>query len=157
MAPSHRTADLCSRDKKSALISFENTGWTALLHHLDGTRSSRGRVALCSKFKLSSAIIHLFASNSPSFTRFGVPGLKTVGVSVLLLASASLVSCGSYSRPSSSTSNTTGAKLRAFITNPLAPAGVGTTPIIDVVDALKDKLAGAIARILRPVEQEGKP
>jgi len=106
---------------------------------------SPGRVALRSKFKLSSAIIHLFASNSPSFTRFGVPGLKTVGVSVLLLASASLVSCGSYSRPSSSTSNTTGAKLRAFITNPLAPAGVGTTPIIDVVDALKDKLVGAIA------------
>jgi hypothetical protein len=75
--------------------------------------------------------------------RFGVPGLRTIGVSVWLLVSAILVSCGSYSSSSSSTS-TTGAKLRAFITNPLAPAGFGTTPIINVIDAQKDKLAGAI-------------
>jgi hypothetical protein len=74
----------------------------------------------------------------------GVSGLKANAARVfILLGSLVLVSCGSYSSPSS-TSNTTGAKLRAFITNPLSPGTVGTAPVVDVVDALKDKLAGAI-------------
>jgi hypothetical protein len=76
--------------------------------------------------------------------RFGVSGLKAKAARVfILLESLVLVSCGSYSSPSSSTSNTTGAKLRAFITNPISPGTIGTAPVVEVVDALKDKLAGA--------------
>jgi hypothetical protein len=93
-----------------------------------------------------SAIIHLFASNSPSLMRFGVPGLKEKAAPIfVLLGSFFLVSCANYSNPSSNNRNTTGLKLRAFVTNPLRPTGLGSTPVIEVVDALNDKLSGPIS------------
>jgi hypothetical protein len=75
---------------------------------------------------------------------FGVPSLRRISLGVLIVANAFLVSCGSYTNPSSSTPNTTGLKLRAFVTNPLAPTSFGTAPVIDVIDALNDKLTGAV-------------
>src|SRR5207247_9403281 len=93
-----------------------------------------------------SAIIHLFASNSPSLMRFGVPGLKEKAAPIfVLLGTLFLVSCANYSNPSSNNRNTTGLKLRAFVTNPLRPTGFGSTPVIEVIDALNDKLSGPIS------------
>ena len=93
-----------------------------------------------------SVIIHLFASNSPSLMRFGVPGLKEKAAPIfVLLGTLFLVSCANYSNPSSNNRNTTGLKLRAFVTNPLRPTGFGSTPVIEVIDALNDKLSGPIS------------
>ncbi|PYX08428.1 MAG: hypothetical protein DMG88_10655 [Acidobacteria bacterium] len=92
-----------------------------------------------------SVIIHLFASNSPSLMLFRVPSLRRISLGVLIVANAFLVSCGSSTNPSSSTPNTTRLKLRAFVTNPLASTSFGTAPVIDVIDALKDELSGAVS------------
>jgi hypothetical protein len=69
---------------------------------------------------------------------------KAARISVLL-GTLFLVSCANYSNPSSNNRNTTGLKLRAFVTNPLRPTGLGSTPVIEVVDALNDKLSGPIS------------
>ncbi len=63
----------------------------------------------------------------------------------VLLGTLFLVSCANYSNPSSNNRNTTGLKLRAFVTNPLRPTGFGSTPVIEVIDALNDKLSGPIS------------
>ena len=78
--------------------------------------------------------------------RFGVPGLKQKAVPIfVLLGTLFLASCANYSNPSSNNRNTTGLKLRAFVTNPLRPTGFGSTPVIEVIDALNDKLSGPIS------------
>jgi len=78
--------------------------------------------------------------------RFGAPGLKEKAALIfVLLGTLFLVSCANYSNPSSNNRNTTGLKLRAFVTNPLRPTGFGSTPVIEVVDALNDKLSGPIS------------
>ena len=78
--------------------------------------------------------------------RFGVPGLKEKAAPIfVLLGTLFLVSCANYSNPSSNNRNTTGLKLRAFVTNPLRPTGFGSTPVIEVIDALNDKLSGPIS------------
>jgi len=78
--------------------------------------------------------------------RFGVPGLKEKAAPIfVLLGTLFLASCANYSNPSSNNRNTTGLKLRAFVTNPLRPTGFGSTPVIEVIDALNDKLSGPIS------------
>src|SRR5438876_12320241 len=78
--------------------------------------------------------------------RFGVPALKEKAAPIfVLLGTLFLVSCANYSNPSSNNRNTTGLKLRAFVTNPLRPPGIGSTPVIEVIDALNDKLYGPIS------------
>jgi hypothetical protein len=89
---------------------------------------------------------------------FGVPGLKRILIStvVLIAASVTIISCGSYnssstSSTSSSSSSTTptkpsGIKFRVFISNPLFPQGNGTgavtnTQVLNIVDATLDKLS----------------
>jgi hypothetical protein len=77
---------------------------------------------------------------------FGVAGLKEKAAPILvLLGTLFLASCANYSNPSSSTPNTTGLKLRAFVTNPLRPTGFGSTPVIEVIDALNDRLSAPIS------------
>jgi len=78
---------------------------------------------------------------------FGVPGLRrtSIAIAVLIAASVASVSCGNYNNSTSSSSqqSTSGLKFRAFVSNPLRPtANGGTTPVIEIVDALQDKLPG---------------
>jgi hypothetical protein len=72
---------------------------------------------------------------------FGVPGLKRTlsSIAVLILAGVSFVSCGGYSSPKTSAS---GFGFRAFVSNPLHPAGGGVFPVLSIVDAAKDSYTG---------------
>jgi len=74
-------------------------------------------------------------------------------ISVLVAASAALVSCG-YNRPSSQ-STTSGLKFRVFVSNPLRPTGSGNAPVLEIVDALKDKLSGFTVNLLGVSSQPG--
>jgi len=69
----------------------------------------------------------------------------SIAIAVLIAASVASVSCGNYNNSTSSSSqqSTSGLKFRAFVSNPLRPtANGGTTPAIEIVDALQDKLPG---------------
>jgi len=69
----------------------------------------------------------------------------SIAIAVLIAASVASVSCGNYNNSTSSSSqqSTSGLKFRAFVSNPLRPtANGGTTPVIEIVDALQDKLPG---------------
>ncbi len=74
---------------------------------------------------------------------FGVPGLKraSIAIAVLIAASVSLISCGSYSNPSSTRQGSSHLKFRVFLSNPLQPAAFGPTPVLNIVDASKDVLS----------------
>jgi hypothetical protein len=74
---------------------------------------------------------------------FGVPGLKRTlsAFSVFGLLGFGLISCNSYKSPSSGGGgNHSGIKFRAFVSNPLQPAGSGSFPALNIVDAAKDDL-----------------
>jgi hypothetical protein len=92
-----------------------------------------------------SAIIAVFASKSPSFMLFGVPGLKrtSIAIAVLIVTSVAIVSCGS----SSKAPTTSGLSFRAFVSNPLQPATVGGIPVLNIVDARLDQLSTATASL----------
>jgi hypothetical protein len=74
----------------------------------------------------------------------------SITIAVLIATSVALLSCGSYNSSSSSTQgSTSGLKFRAFVSNPLRPLSTGgTTPVIEIVDALQDKLPGSAISLL---------
>jgi len=82
---------------------------------------------------------------------FGVPGLRrtSITIAVLVATSVALLSCGSYnSSSSSSQGSTSGLKFRAFVSNPLRPLSTGgTAPLLEIVDALQDKLPGSVVNL----------
>ncbi len=62
-----------------------------------------------------------------------------LAILVLIAASAGMISCGSYNPSGSSNQPTPSAvTIRAFISNPLFPAGTSTAAVLNVVDALED-------------------
>jgi len=69
----------------------------------------------------------------------------SIAIAVLIAASVASVSCGNYNNSTSSGSqqNTSKLKFRAFVSNPLRPLSTGgTSPVIEIVDALLDTLPG---------------
>jgi hypothetical protein len=91
-----------------------------------------------------SDIIRFLASKSLSLMLFGVPGLKRILVSILVLVAASvIISCGSSS-PSANSHKPSGLAFRVFISNPLFPGtatGVTGTnlPVLNIVNAAVDE------------------
>ena len=73
----------------------------------------------------------------------------SITIAVLIATSVALLSCGSYNSSSSSTQgSTSGLKFRAFISNPLRPLSTGgTIPLLEIVDALQDKLPGSVVNL----------
>jgi hypothetical protein len=59
---------------------------------------------------------------------------------VLVVAGVALVCCGSYSNKAA---NSSGLTFRAFVSNPLAPAGTAAVPILNIVNAQSDLLSPA--------------
>jgi hypothetical protein len=78
---------------------------------------------------------------------FGVPGLKRILVSILVLiaANVAIISCGSYSPSTTAAHKPSGLRFRVFISNPLFPSGTGGAgpfvPVLNIVDALQDELS----------------
>jgi len=73
----------------------------------------------------------------------------SITIAALVATSVALLSCGSYnSSSSSSQGSTSGLKFRAFVSNPLRPLSTGgTTPLLEIVDALQDKLPGSVVNL----------
>jgi len=88
-----------------------------------------------------SVIIPPFASKSPSFILFGVPGLNRtlIAIAVLIASGVAIVSCGSSSKQT----RTSGLRFRAFVSNPLQPTALGSAPVLNIVDATLDQLSTA--------------
>jgi hypothetical protein len=87
---------------------------------------------------------------------FGVPGLKRtpIAVAVLLVLSAYLVSCNSYSSPgtgsgSSTSSKPSGLAIRAFVSNPLLPSGVAGSfnNVLNIMDASLDRISPSVVNL----------
>jgi hypothetical protein len=114
-------------------VSFAPLSWTGA-----GFATEREREILMGRF----AIIPVLASNSPSLMLFGVPGLKKILTTVALLAAASfsLLSCGGYNSGTAS-KRPSGLAFRAFVSNPLQPGVVGSSPVLNIVDATLDVLS----------------
>lgn len=72
----------------------------------------------------------------------GVPGLKRAALTaaILMLTGLGLISCGGYGGGGSQTSS--GLAFRAFVSNPLQRTSLGTTPVLNIVDANHDTLSG---------------
>jgi hypothetical protein len=67
----------------------------------------------------------------------------------VLIALWVTVSCGSYNNSSGSQQKTSGLKFRAFASNPLRPLSTGgTAPVLEIVDALQDRLSGFVVNLL---------
>lgn len=67
-----------------------------------------------------------------------------ISLSVLVFASVSLVSCGSYSNSSATAATQSRLKFRVFAANVLAPTGLGSNlPAINIIDASKDLVSTA--------------
>jgi len=81
---------------------------------------------------------------------YNVPGVNRtlVAFAVLVAACLVLVSCGSYNPNINQTITRGPVKLRAFVSNPLMPAGGSATPVLNVVDALNDKLSTSTVSLL---------
>jgi hypothetical protein len=92
----------------------------------------------------------LLASNPLLFMSFKVPAVnRTLALcAVLVAACLVLFSCGSYNPTVNQTFTTGPVKLRAFVSNPLMPAGTSSTPVLNVVDALNDKLSTSTVSLL---------
>jgi hypothetical protein len=81
---------------------------------------------------------------------------RTSSIAVLIAANLVMVSCGSYNNPGSSQQSKSGLKFRAFVSNPLRPLSTGgTTPVIEIVDALKDTLPGFAINLLGASPEPG--
>jgi hypothetical protein len=77
--------------------------------------------------------------------------LKRISITIAVLIATIwvTVSCGSYNNPSSSQQRTSGLKFRAFVSNPLRPlSSGGTAPLLEIVDALQDKLSGFVVNLI---------
>jgi len=87
----------------------------------------------------------------------GVPGLKrsSISIAVVVAVSIILVSCGSYSKPSSYQQGGSHLKFRAFVSNPLQPSSFGPTPVLNVVDASKDVLSFSTVSLASSSPQPG--
>jgi hypothetical protein len=73
----------------------------------------------------------------------------SITIAVLIATIWVTVSCGSYNNPSSSQQRTSGLKFRAFVSNPLRPLSTGgTAPLLEIVDALQDKLSGFVVNLI---------
>jgi len=71
-----------------------------------------------------------------------------VNLAVLIFGSVVLSSCGSYSSPSSSTSQRqSGLPFRVFVSNPLQPTSSGNFPVFNIIDASKDVLSPAAVNL----------
>ena len=74
---------------------------------------------------------------------------------MLVAAAVILVSCGTYSAPTGTTGGSSGYKFRAFVSNPLRPAGTGTAPVLEIVDASQDVFVGFAVNLLGASPQPG--
>jgi hypothetical protein len=79
----------------------------------------------------------------------GVQGLRRTAAAFLvaIFISVTLASCGSYSSPSSQSSNTSGLNFRAFVSNPLTSVSGVTIPTLEIIDASKDVLASHLVNV----------
>jgi len=71
-----------------------------------------------------------------------IPGLKKalVGTIILMGLSVAIVDCG-RSKSASNQHKVSGLKFRAFVSNPLFPAGAANLPVINIVNALEDMVS----------------
>jgi hypothetical protein len=105
-----------------------------------------------------SVIIRFFASNSPALMPFGVPGLKkTFGrIFWLLVGCLSVISCGSSSPSTATTTGPSGLKFRAFVSNPLSPNSIGTaSPVLNIVNASTDAESASVVSLTGAVTNAG--
>jgi hypothetical protein len=81
--------------------------------------------------------------------RFGVPGLRKtlIAVALLTFASVTLVSCGSVNSGSSTTSQASGLKFRAFVSNPVQSFSSGSSPVLNIVDAQLDQISASFVSL----------
>jgi hypothetical protein len=80
----------------------------------------------------------------------------SITIAVLIVTIWVTVSCGSYNNSSSSQQSTSGLKFRAFVSNPLRPLSTGgTAPVLEIVDALQDKLSGFVVNLLGSSPEPG--
>jgi hypothetical protein len=78
----------------------------------------------------------------------GVRGLKkALRISVLVACTATILYCGG-SKSTSNQHRLSNLKYRAFVSNPLFPSGFGNSPVINIVDALKDQVSAANISLL---------
>src|SRR5580704_2294253 len=134
MAPSHNTGDCFSRASRSvAIVSrIQEDGCFCIWARRPAEILRRG-----------SDIIRFLASKSLSLMLFGVPGLKRILASILVLVAASvIISCGSKGS-SATTHKPSGLAFRVFISNPLFPGTTGVTgtnlPVMNIVNAAVDE------------------
>jgi len=78
-----------------------------------------------------------------------------IGVVVLVAVSVAIVACGGGSKSSSSQHKVSGLKYRAFVSNPLFPAGVSNTPVINIVDATQDLLSQSTISLIGTTASAG--
>ena len=77
-----------------------------------------------------------------------------VSMAVLTAFSVVIVCCGSYNSPSNQ-HRVSGLRFRAFVSNPLFPSGIGNAPVINIVDALQDRVSPSIISLLGSSNQPG--
>jgi hypothetical protein len=73
----------------------------------------------------------------------------SITIALLIVTLWITVSCGSYNNSNSSQQSKSGLKFRAFVSNPLRPlSSGGTAPVLEIVDALQDKLSGFVVNLI---------
>jgi hypothetical protein len=93
---------------------------------------------------------------------FGVPGLNRTWIALagLMAISVTLVSCGNtYNNPGTSTSTSnkpSGLTVRAFVSNPLQPAGTGVfSPVLNIMDASLDQVSTSFVDLSSSIGDAG--
>jgi hypothetical protein len=86
----------------------------------------------------------------------GVSGLKRILalIAVLMSASLAILSCGG-NNSSSNKHTVSGLKFRAFVSNALSPSGATNTPLLNIVDATKDRVSTSNISLLGELQQPG--